>query len=302
MVQARPWLRPAAGLRHLLRRLALAAPPRVAQPQGSHVICLSGTVATAMSVHDFDRGQAIHVALLALLVQEPGGRANPAAFARLEALCDAAVDAVNDLDSRVAIRGVKSLATLLYSDDGYRDVEAGGGSLHGAEAVRFQILNALSEFRGRLEALETRKPSRPEIPAIAPKHLCVLVVEDNRDSAESLKRLLEISGYAVTVAESAIEGLDVAKRLQPDVVLCDIGLPDSDGFSLAEALRKHPNTSAARLIAVTAYGKEEDRERSRRAGFALHLVKPVSPGTILRVLEEAQNPDAPRRSRSTGAQ
>jgi CheY-like chemotaxis protein len=192
------------------------------------------------------------------------------------------------VDSRVAIRGVKSLASLLYSDDGHKGVEAGGGSLHGLEAVRFRILNGLSEFRGRLEALEARKPSRPEIPAIAPKHLRVLVVEDNRDSAESLKRLLEICGYTVTVAESAIEGLDAAKRLRPDVVLCDIGLPDSDGFSLAEALRKHPYTSAARLIAVTAYGKEEDRQRSKSAGFALHLVKPVSPGTILRVLEDTQ--------------
>jgi len=252
-----------------------------------------------MALHDLDRAQAVHVALLSLLVQEPGGGSNPPALARLELLCDAAVDAVNDLDCRVAIRGVKSLGTLLYSEDGYKDVQAGGGSLQGLEAVRFQILNALSEFRGRLESLETRKPSRPEIPAIAPKHLRVLVVEDNRDSAESLKRLLEICGYTVTVAESAIEGLDAAKRLRPDVVLCDIGLPDADGFSLAEALRKHPNTSAARLIAVTAYGKEEDKERSRNAGFALHLVKPVSPGTILQVLEDAQTQGAQRQPRST---
>ena len=249
--------------------------------------------ARVMAIHDLDTGQAVHVALLALLVQEPGGNGNPGALARVHALCDAAVDAVNDLDARVAIRGVKSLSALLYSDDGYRDAEAGGGSLHGLEAVRFRILNALSEFRGRIEALEQRRPSRPEIPAIAPKHLRVLVVEDNRDSAESLKRLLEICGYAVTVAETAIEGLDAAKRLRPDVVLCDIGLPDSDGFSLAEALRKHPSTSAARLIAVTAYGKEEDKERSKNVGFALHLVKPVSPGTILQVLE-----DTPRPARS----
>ena len=241
-----------------------------------------------MAIHDLDTGQAVHGALLALLVQEPGGKSNPDALARAQALCDAAVDAVNDLDSRVAIRGVKSLSALLYSDDGCKGVEAGGGSLRGVEAVRFRILNALSEFRGRIEMLEQRKPSRPEIPAIAPKHLRVLVVEDNRDSAESLKRLLEICGYAVTIAETAIEGLDAAKRLRPDVVLCDIGLPDSDGFSLAEALLKHPSTSAARLIAVTAYGKEEDKARSKSVGFALHLVKPVSPGTILQVLEDTQ--------------
>jgi CheY-like chemotaxis protein len=154
-------------------------------------------------------------------------------------------------------------------------------------ALRLQIANALSAFRGRLELLESPKPSRPEIPAVVePKHMRVLVVEDNRDSAESLRRLLELCGYAVTIAENAKEGLDAAKSIRPDVVLCDIGLPDSDGFSLAEALRKTPETSTARLIAVTAYGKDEDKAQSEKAGFALHLLKPVSPGTLLRVLED----------------
>ena len=152
--------------------------------------------------------------------------------------------------------------------------------------MRLQIANALSAYRGRIELLESPKPSRPEIPAVEPKHLRVLVVEDNRDSAESLRRLLELCGYAVTIAETAKEGLDAAKSLRPDVILCDIGLPDSDGFSLARALRKHPETSAARLIAVTAYGKDEDKEQSKKAGFALHLLKPVSPGTLLQVLED----------------
>jgi hypothetical protein len=100
-------------------------------------------------------------------------------------LCDAAVEAVNDVESRVAIRGVKSLAHLLYSDTGHVGAEA--GSLRGAEAVRFQLINALSSFKGRVETLEHRPPSRPELPALAPRNsLRVLVVEDNRDSAETL--------------------------------------------------------------------------------------------------------------------
>jgi CheY-like chemotaxis protein len=240
-----------------------------------------------MALHDIDKAHAVHGALLALLIQEPGGTRNPTALLRVETLCDAAVDAVNDVESRVAIRGVKSLAALLYSDDAHGGVEA-GGMLHGADAIRFQMMNALSAFRGRLEALETRKPSRPEIPAIAPKHLRILVVEDNRDSAESLRRLLEICGYAVTVAGSAMEGLEAAKRVRPDVVLCDIGLPDTDGYALAEALHSNPITADARLIAVTAYGKEEDKERAKSAGFDLHLVKPVYPGTILQILEDTR--------------
>jgi CheY-like chemotaxis protein len=155
------------------------------------------------------------------------------------------------------------------------------------------MMNALSAFRGRVDALQRRLPSRPEVPAIAPKKtLRVLVVEDNRDSAETLARLLEICGYSVGVAYTAMEGLEAAKRIRPDVVLCDIGLPDSDGFALAEALHENPVTSSARLIAVTAYGQEKDRERSRRAGFQKHLVKPVAPGDLLRLLEEDQAPSA----------
>jgi CheY-like chemotaxis protein len=240
-----------------------------------------------MAVHDLDKAYAVHGALLALFIQEHGGLSNAAALARAHGLCDAAVDAVNDLESRVAVRGVKSLATLLYSDDGHYGIAI--GELHGVHAVRLQIANALSAFRGRLEMLESRKPSRPEIPAVVePKHLRVLVVEDNRDSAEALRRLLELCGYAVTIAETAKEGLDAAKNIRPDVVLCDIGLPDSDGFSLARALRKNPETSSARLIAVTAYGKDEDKEQSRKAGFVMHLLKPVSPGTLLQILEDTQ--------------
>ena len=244
-----------------------------------------------MPIHDLDKAYAVHAALLSLFIQEHGGTDNAGALARAHGLCDAAVDAVNDVESRVAVRGVKSLATLLYSDDGHHGIAV--GDLHGVHAVRLQIANALSAFRGRLELLESRKPSRPEIPAVVePKHLRVLVVEDNRDSAESLRRLLELCGYAVTVAETAKEGLDAAKSIVPDVILCDIGLPDSDGFSLARALRKNPETSTARLIAVTAYGKDEDKEQSKKAGFVLHLLKPVSPGTLLRVLEDLPRPAA----------
>jgi len=242
-----------------------------------------------MPLHDFDKAHAVHAALLALLLAEAGGSENPAVLARVSSLCDAGVDAINDVESRVAIRGLKSLAQLLYSNDGHRDVES--GSMRGAEAVRFQMMNALSLYRGRLEALEGRPPSRPEVPPItAKKGLRVLVVEDNRDSAETLGKLLELCGYDVSIAGTAMEGLETAKRIRPDVVLCDIGLPDSDGFTLAEALHENPVTSSARLIAVTAYGQEKDRERSKRAGFQIHLVKPVNPGALLQLLEESSSP------------
>jgi CheY-like chemotaxis protein len=128
-------------------------------------------------------------------------------------------------------------------------------------------------------------PSQPEPPALAADQtMRILVVEDNRDSAETLQKLLELCGYSVTVAHTSKEGLEAAARTPPDIVLCDIRLPDSDGYAFAEALRGNPKTARARLIAVTGYGGEQDRKRSREAGFQLHLVKPVKPENLLQQL------------------
>src|SRR6478752_1230232 len=124
-------------------------------------------------------------------------------------------------------------------------------------------------------------------PALAAdRNMRILVVEDNRDSAETLQKLLELCGYSVTVAYSSKEGLEAAAKTPPDVVLCDIRLPDSDGYAFAEALRGNPKTARARLIAVTGYGGVQDRKRSREAGFQLHLVKPVKPENLLQELAQ----------------
>ncbi|MEO6195077.1 MAG: response regulator [Thermoanaerobaculia bacterium] len=109
----------------------------------------------------------------------------------------------------------------------------------------------------------------------------VLVVEDNRDAAESLGLFLELCGFGVTLAYNGPEGLEAAKSVRPDIVLCDIGLPGMDGFQVASALRQDPATADVRLIAVTGYGQEEDRRRALAAGFDIHLVKPVDPEKLL---------------------
>jgi CheY-like chemotaxis protein len=130
--------------------------------------------------------------------------------------------------------------------------------------------------------------TNPELPALAAKRTVrILVVEDNRDAAHMLAQFLRLSGYAVTVASSNREGLEAARKSPPDVVLCDIGLPDGDGYILAQALRANPQTAGAQLIAVTARNREEDKQRSRDAGFQLHLVKPVRPESLLRELDKA---------------
>ena len=112
----------------------------------------------------------------------------------------------------------------------------------------------------------------------------ILVVEDNRDSADSLRLLLDLYGYETAVAYSGPDGVQAAERWQPDVVLCDIGLPGLDGYGVARKLRDNPTTAKARLFAVTAYGQDEDRRRSHEAGFEQHLVKPVDPDALQRVL------------------
>ena len=113
----------------------------------------------------------------------------------------------------------------------------------------------------------------------------ILVVEDHRDAADSLRLLLEYCGHEVAVAYTGPDGVRAAEQDRPDVVLCDIGLPGLDGYGVARRLRGNPATAGARLIAVTAYGRDEDRRRSYEAGFEQHLVKPVDPDTLWRVLE-----------------
>jgi CheY-like chemotaxis protein len=112
----------------------------------------------------------------------------------------------------------------------------------------------------------------------------VLVVEDNPDTAETLRCLLSECGFHVAVAHNTQEGLQTARRLEPHVVLCDIGLPDGDGYMVGSVLRQS-SCRGARLIAVTGHVEEVDRQRALAAGFDQHLAKPVDPKTLLRELE-----------------
>jgi signal transduction histidine kinase/ActR/RegA family two-component response regulator len=157
-------------------------------------------------------------------------------------------------------------------------------------------VQAASEGAGRGAEFILRLPQERELPALSEtppppigpsKRLRILVVEDNRDSAETLRMFLELFGYEVTVAHSGPDGVATAKKGRPDVVLCDIGLPGMDGFAVANALRHDPTTASARLIAVTGYGQEEDRRRALAAGFDDHLVKPVDPEVLLERLDPA---------------
>jgi CheY-like chemotaxis protein len=112
----------------------------------------------------------------------------------------------------------------------------------------------------------------------------VLIVDDNVDGAESLALILSLSGYDVRVAYTGMAGIGLARKWGPDVVVCDIGLPDLDGFGVAQALRQDPATAHIHLIALTAYSHETARNRARACGFDAFLVKPTDPQALLHLL------------------
>lgn len=103
----------------------------------------------------------------------------------------------------------------------------------------------------------------------------VLLVDDNEDARELLAGLLELQGYRIEAASDAPGALDIAARFQPQVVVLDLGLPEVDGWELARRLRQIEGLGEVRIVALTGYGSERDRERSREAGIDVHLLKPV---------------------------
>jgi CheY-like chemotaxis protein len=114
-----------------------------------------------------------------------------------------------------------------------------------------------------------------------------LLIEDNRDAAESMGLLLELSGHRVEIAYDGPQGLEKARQFLPEVVLCDIGLPGGmDGYEVARQLRSDPVLRKASLIALTGYGQEEDQRRAQEAGFDVHLTKPSDPNALERLLAE----------------
>jgi CheY-like chemotaxis protein len=122
-------------------------------------------------------------------------------------------------------------------------------------------------------------PEQPESKATAEPLAAVarriLIVDDNRDSAESMAMLLQLSGHATWIAYDGHAALTLAAEHAPEVVLLDIGLPGMDGYQVARKLRELPQTCDSLLIALTGYGQADDRRRSGEAGFDGHFVKPV---------------------------
>ena len=109
----------------------------------------------------------------------------------------------------------------------------------------------------------------------------ILVFEDNADAAESLRGILSGAGYRVWVESTGWQAIEAVRRFKPDMILCDLGLPGRDGYAIASDIRADHELSRLPLIAISGYGTIDDQARSRRAGFDLHLTKPVRPALLL---------------------
>src|SRR5262245_7017371 len=112
----------------------------------------------------------------------------------------------------------------------------------------------------------------------------ILVVDDNRDAADTQAALLQADGHEIRVASSAAAALAMADQIKPEVALLDLAMPLGDGYSLAKELQKR--FPLCRVIAVSGYGTAEFRERSRQSGFRYHLLKPVEPSALAKIVQE----------------
>ena len=149
-----------------------------------------------------------------------------------------------------------------------------------------------SEFVVRLPLLFSRHLNTPrrDGPAVKrpERHGRILVVDDNKDSADSLGMLLRLKGNDIRTAHDGLEAVEVAETFHPELVLLDIGLPKLNGYDVARRIRQQPWGRDVILVALTGWGQDEDRRRSQEAGFNFHIVKPVELAALEELLAGAK--------------
>ena len=137
-------------------------------------------------------------------------------------------------------------------------------------------------------------------PAAGQRRRRVLVVDDNRDSAQTLAMVLDVMGHETRLANDGLEAVAIAAEFQPDIVLLDIGMPKLNGYEACRQIRAQPWARDVVMVAVTGWGHDEDRRRSKNAGFDLHLVKPLDPVEVERMMRDLQPLQRPQASMSAG--
>ena len=165
-------------------------------------------------------------------------------------------------------------------------VDRHGGSV----AARSDGPGCGSEFEVRLPLIAPEGPIAGRsieggVPGTGARAKRVLVVEDNEDSAEMLRMLLTLRSHEVEVAHDGPTAIEAARRFQPQVIVCDIGLPHMNGYEVARQVRALADIARPTMIALSGYGQDEDRRRGGEAGFEHHLVKPVEPRALFALLD-----------------
>ncbi len=146
-----------------------------------------------------------------------------------------------------------------------------------------------AEFVVRLPVASERDRAREpvgeaaQVPPARGRRL--LVVDDNRDSANMLAALLEVMGHEARTAHDGPHALSIAAEYRPDAIFLDIGLPGMNGYDVARKLRSSPELARVTLIALTGYGQDEDRRQVREAGFDYHLVKPTGADELAKIID-----------------
>ena len=161
-------------------------------------------------------------------------------------------------------------------------------ALHGGTvAVHSEGVGCGSEFEVRLPIVVQAAEAPTAPPAASPaasNGRRILIVDDNRDAAESLAYLLKHHGYEIALAYDGLAAVDAAKTFKPFAILMDLGLPQLDGYQAAQRIREQHTDRRPVIVAITGWGQEDDRRRSTEAGFDAHIVKPVALDALLKLL------------------
>jgi PAS domain S-box-containing protein len=231
---------------------------------------------------------------------DPGGRIDLSAECRAEEI----MVTVRDSGIGIAAEALPRLFAIFSQIDRRLERSQGGlgiglalvkglVEMHGGTVEAHSAgLGRGSEFVLRLPLAESgpRDESPPAHPAGLEHHRRrVLVVDDSRDAAASLAMMLSLLGHDTRTAYDGLDALDLAATFRPEVVLLDIGMPKLNGYEVARRIRQEAWGKHMVLVACTGWGQDEDRRRSRESGFDLHLVKPVDPATLQKLLASPPN-------------
>ena len=213
---------------------------------------------------------------LTLTVKDSGIGLSPAAIPRLFEMFSQIDSAIDRAEGGLGI-GLALVKGLVALHGGTVEAHSSGVG-HGSEFSIHLPRSVVVSQRptGELEHL-------PSLQAAGPRGK-VMVVDDNRDAADTLSLVLRMSGHEVFVGHSGKDALELGPRERPDAVILDIGMPDMTGYDAARRIRREAWGRQVLLVAVTGWGQEDDKEKARAAGFDRHLTKPIDPDQLERML------------------